>query len=118
MGRFGSMVLGAMTLSVSMASAGEWRKMAGPEIASTLTDWIVDYRVDTWQDFRASGRTLYHAGRPSWGHWAVRGDQYCSSWPPSDLWSCYDMERGSGDKVRWIGVAGDITPGTLRGRID
>ena len=62
---------------------------------------------------RASGRTLYNTGRDSWGYWQVRGDQYCSMWPPSDLWACYDMAR-RGDVLRFFGAAGDSTDGTLR----
>ncbi|UWR21310.1 hypothetical protein [Sulfitobacter sp. S190] len=83
----------------------------GPAIADTLTGQRVTYD-GAWQEFRASGRTLYNAGRDSWGYWAVRGDQYCSRWPPSDLWACYDMAR-RGDVVRFTGPSGDTTDGRL-----
>ncbi|MEO1733028.1 MAG: hypothetical protein AAFR45_05280 [Pseudomonadota bacterium] len=75
-----------------------------------MTNKKLTYESGAWQDFRASGRTLYNAGEDSWGYWGVRGDQYCSMWPPSDLWACYDMAR-SGDVIRFIGASGDVTDG-------
>lgn len=112
----GRMAAGAaIWLCASAASAAEWRALDGEEIAAALTGKIVQFENAT-QDFRASGRTLYDAGRPSWGYWAVRGDQYCSMWPPSDLWACYDM-AASGDGLRWIGAAGDVTEGVVSGAL-
>ncbi|QUJ77958.1 hypothetical protein KDD17_04655 [Sulfitobacter albidus] len=94
------------------AQAEEWRAMDGAQIVQTLTGATVEYAT-AWQDFRASGRTLYNAGRDSWGYWAVRGDLYCSQWPPSDLWACYGMQRLD-DRLRFIGAEGDVTEGRLR----
>ena len=89
------------------AMAEEWVALTGDEIRGALTDRKLVY-ANAWQDFRASGRTLYNAGADSWGYWQVRGDQYCSQWPPSDLWACYDMAR-SGERLRFIGQGGDTT---------
>ncbi len=64
---------------------------------------------DTRQRFYESGRTLYNDGRDSWGYWRVDGDRYCSQWPPSESWTCYDMrawEEGSQVWVVWIGPNG------------
>ena len=60
----------------------------------------------------ASGRTLYHAGRDSWGYWIVRGDLYCSQWPPSDRWDCYGMTR-AGDNIRFTDGFGNVTQGRI-----
>lgn len=84
-----------------------WTALTGEEVQQALTGRKLQYDI-AWQEFRASGRTLYNAGADSWGYWRVQGDQYCSQWPPSDLWACYDMVR-SGDRVRFIGTGGDIT---------
>jgi len=93
------------------AGAQEWRALSGPDIAEALTGRILQYDSGAWQDFRASGRTLYNAGADSWGYWAVREDAYCSMWPPSDLWACYGVEA-SDDAIRFVGDApGDITTG-------
>ena len=89
----------------------DWVPMTGPEVQAALTGKTLRYNADTVQDFRASGRTLYtHKGQESWGYWGVRGDQYCSQWPPSSLWECYDMARTQG-AVRFIGTSGDQTDG-------
>jgi hypothetical protein len=107
-------LLMALALVATPASSeeGPWAPMSGPEITQALTDRTLQYE-NAWQDFRPSGRTLYNAGRDSWGYWAVRDDQYCSLWPPSDLWACYTMTQ-RGDALRFIGEAGDITEATYR----
>ena len=91
----------------AIAQEVPWVALNGAQIEEALTGRMLEYG-DKWQDFRASGRTLYFAGQESWGYWAVRGDQYCSSWPPSDLWACYGMQR-AGDRLRFVGENGDIT---------
>lgn len=92
--------------------AADWTPLDGEGIESALSGKSLDYG-DATQDFRASGATDYFAGRPSTGQWAVRGDQYCSIWPPSDSWTCYDVDLSeAGDKVRFRGVGDDITIGT------
>ncbi|KMW57159.1 hypothetical protein AIOL_002120 [Candidatus Rhodobacter oscarellae] len=100
-------------VAVLVALAGPaWAEMApmtGPQIQAALEGRKLQYD-NAWQDFRASGRTLYNAGRDSWGYWAVRGDQYCSSWPPGDGWDCYDMAR-DGDVLRFIAGDGSFTDG-------
>lgn len=88
-----------------------WRDLSGPEIRAALTDSQIRYDA-AWQRFYASGRTLYNAGRDSWGYWRVDQGSYCSMWPPSDLWSCYQVEA-SGQMVRFVGQAGDVTTGII-----
>lgn len=90
------------------AGAGDtWTPMTGDDIRTALTGRTLQYET-AWQDFRASGKTLYNAGRDSWGNWRVEDDRYCSQWPPNDLWACYDMDR-SGDRVRFVGPNNHIT---------
>ena len=101
----------AMALLAGGAQAEDWAPMSGEDIAKALTGQVLRYE-SAWQDFRASGRTLYNAGRDSWGYWAVREDQYCSMWPPSDLWECYDMTR-LGNRVRFIDATGAVTEGQM-----
>ena len=94
------------------ADADPWKTLSGEEITAVLTGATLDYD-ERWQDFRVSGRTLYFSGAESGGFWDVRADQYCSMWPPSDLWACYDIAQ-SGDLIRFIGAAGDVTDGRIR----
>ncbi len=96
-------------LPVKLAADG-FAVMDGAQIKAALTDRALVYGDGSTQDFRASGRTLYNAGRDSWGYWAVRGDQYCSQWPPADGWYCYDMAR-NGDVMRFIAEDGSYSDG-------
>ncbi|WP_299352928.1 hypothetical protein [uncultured Shimia sp.] len=89
-----------------------WQTLDNAGIQAVLTGQTVDYE-NAWQEFLPSGRTLYNAGEDSWGYWEVRGEQYCSQWPPADGWACYDVER-DGQKVRFIGESGHATFGTVR----
>lgn len=91
------------------AQANQWRAMTGEEISEALTGRKLVYEV-AWQEFRASGRTLYNAGEDSWGYWRVEGDRYCSQWPPRGEWDCYDMETDGVD-VRFGGSYDDVTVG-------
>ena len=90
----------------------DWRKLSGPEITDALIGLTLEYD-NAWQDFRASGKTLYNAVADSWGNWRVESDQYCRQWPPRDLWDCYWVLR-AGDHIRFTGKHGDITDGRIR----
>lgn len=96
-----------LALMAGPAAAEDWQPMAGDEIRTALEGRTLHY-ARAWQAFRSSGRTLYNAGQDSWGYWRVQGHQYCSMWPPSDLWACYTMER-QGDALRFVGEGDDIT---------
>ena len=101
----------ALLLSLWAARAGAeaWRALEGAALTAALSDRKLVYDSG-WQQFYASGRTLYNTGRDSWGYWEVRGDAYCSQWPPADGWDCYVLEV-NGDVLRFVGSGGDITEG-------
>lgn len=108
---------GCVAILVGCLAAGpalaDWQKMTGAQIAEALTGAKLEY-ADAWQEFYASGRTLYNAGADSWGYWQVRGEAYCSQWPPAGGWACYAMEReDASGKLRFIGDSGDISEGTI-----
>ena len=86
-------------------------RLTGEGIVAALQDRALVYDDGATQDFRASGATLYNAGSDSWGTWAVRGDQYCSQWPPTDGWTCYDVAL-SGRFVRFLSDDGSYSEGT------
>lgn len=102
---------GVLLILAGSAAAEGWTRLSGPEVRSALTDRKLSYSGGEVQTFYASGKTLYDAGRPSWGSWEVRGDQYCSTWPPSDLWACYDVTI-MGDEVRFIDASGGHSSGS------
>lgn len=105
MRRFALMII----LLAGQAGAETWQPMTDLEIRKALEGRVLQYE-NAWQDFRTSGRTLYNAGRDSWGYWRVEGDRYCSQWPPQDLWACYRMDR-KGEILRFVGENGDRTEG-------
>ena len=105
-----AMLTGAVAGPVA---ANDWTRLTGAEIEAALNDTTLQY-VDAEQKFYASGKTLYDHGRPSWGNWAVRGDEYCSQWPPADGWACYRMDRNAVDgRLRFVTKAGATTEGTI-----
>ncbi|WP_170770446.1 hypothetical protein [Ruegeria lacuscaerulensis] len=101
-----------LALWPDISAATEFWPLTGNEIVSALTGQKLSYGEGVWQTFDASGATQYFSGRPSSGRWAVRGDQYCSTWPPSGLWACYDVLQ-SGVIIRFIDDRGGITDGYL-----
>ena len=104
-----------LSLMAAVASAADWTRLEGGDIRTALDDKSLDYGAAS-QDFRASGATDYYSGRPSSGRWDVRGDQYCSVWPPSDTWACYDVDLSAdGTQVRFSRGGTDETVGTYVG---
>ncbi|HCE70814.1 hypothetical protein KQ247_00495 [Ruegeria pomeroyi] len=93
------------------AVADGFMPLAGDEIRAALVGRVLVYEGGARQSFDASGGTVYVTDRPSLGQWSLRGDLYCSLWPPSDLWACYTV-ASDGDRVRFVGQGGDITDGT------
>ncbi len=94
------------------AAAEDWQTLTGADIQAALAGVTLDYGHAT-QSFSDTGETTYVSGRPSLGYWNVRGDQYCSVWPPSDHWACYDM-AAKPDVLRFISASGDVTDGIIQ----
>ncbi len=94
-----------------VAHGQDWQSIDGQQIRDTLSDKVVIYD-NAEQKFFSSGRTLYNAGQDSWGTWAVRGDKYCSQWPPSEQWTCYSMTR-AGQRVQFVDGNGNVFEGQL-----
>jgi len=104
-----ALVLALSILGTGNAALAEaWQRLDGPGIASALTGRSLIYEGGETQDFHADGTTLYG---DEFGKWRVQGDQYCSTWPPRESWTCYAMEQ-SGPKLRFIGEVGNATVGT------
>ena len=98
--------------------------LKGSEIEPALNDVTIWYEPlspkSARQFFNHNGETPYidEVGTKTSGRWLVRGDQYCSQWPPSDRYVCYSVERSvdakgravitflsGGDGKRYTGVA-------------
>lgn len=114
-----ALCFGAMALvAVPGAVRGQetWQRLNGAELAALLSEGRWHYERGAWQEFRPSGRTLYTAGEPSWGRWQAQNDRYCSQWPPSATWDCYDVDRdlgyASGARIRFVDDWGNVSVGT------
>ena len=58
------------------------------------------------QIFQVNGLTFYLAnGASSSGNWEVRGNSYCSVWPPNPTWSCYEV-LADGESVIFVAKDG------------
>jgi hypothetical protein len=95
------------------AADGFLRVLNDDAVTAALADRTLVFDAYTLQHFRADGSTQYFTDRMSEGRWAARGGQYCSTWPPSDRWDCYDIQIG-GDVVRFIGSDRSVSEGTYR----
>lgn len=72
--------------------ADDWQTLTGPMITEALTARVLQYDNGASQNFYADGRTLYKAGAgESWGKWWVSQDGYCSTWPPNETPSCFQV---------------------------
>ena len=107
--------LSALLLFMGASSASA-ETLDGKAIEALLNDTTVyglPLAPDSWrQSFAKNGETIYidAAGAKTFGEWLVRGDQYCSMWPPSDRWSCYGMESAltadGKPSVTWVSGGG------------
>ena len=108
--KFGATTL-ALFMGLTPSWANDWVALDENGIVEALSGRKLQYE-NAWQDFRASGATLYNAGQDSWGTWTTRGAQYCSQWPPSARWACFDVALSEdGTKVRFEGTGNDISIG-------
>lgn len=87
--------------------------LTGAEIKSLLPE-IIATGDGTKQTFSQNGSTTYtDRGNLSQGKWWVSGEQYCSSWPPTNFSACYDVsieDTGNGETLLiWIDQSGGQT---------
>ncbi len=105
-------IAGLILIAGSAMAEDGWTRLAAAEISAALSARSVIYADGSSQDFRADGGTTYTADAPTLGHWEVRGDEYCSVWPPSDRWACYGVERSrDGLDIRFVAADGGATTG-------
>jgi hypothetical protein len=86
---------------LAMPAEAAERQLSGPEIKSVLDDVSLYAGApgEIEQIFQKAGLTFYLVnGSAAQGEWKVEGDQYCSQWPPSPTWSCFDF-LADGDGV-------------------
>jgi hypothetical protein len=105
-------VAGLIFIAGAALAGDGWTRLTGAEVSEALAARSVIYEDGSDQDFRADGGTTYTTDTQSLGHWEVRGDDYCSVWPPSDRWACYAVERSAdGLDIRFVAADGGATTG-------
>ncbi len=94
-------------------AAGDWVALGAADADAALRSRTLAYSDGSTQDFRPDGATTYtHDGKPSDGRWGIRDGRYCSVWPPSDHWACYDLSRSAdGLDIRFTDDSGGDTVG-------
>ena len=81
--------------------------LSGAEIQQVLTGYTALYDAGERQYFEEGGFTPYlDGGQITHGRWEVRGDQYCSVWPPNPAWACFDVVRHADGDVSFISRSG------------
>ena len=117
----GVSILALMLLALSGPTSAAERKLTGAEIEALLADVTVTGDASKGQFkqyFSAQGQTTYvgPGEPPSNGNWRVKGDQYCSVWPPSGDWACYSVEgdpEATPPTVTWVSDSGTRYPGAI-----
>ncbi len=103
-----------MSLLPSVLWAQEWVQLSDDAaITEALAGQVIVYDAYSLQHFGAEGDTQFVTERMSDGRWAARGGQYCSTWPPSDTWDCYDFQV-NGDRVRFISSDRSVSEGAYQ----
>ncbi|MEM6356750.1 MAG: hypothetical protein AAF844_13850 [Pseudomonadota bacterium] len=105
-----AMIATAGVLGATPALAEE--RLTGADIRAVLTDAWVAYE-GARQHFLADGTTRYFTPDQSLGFWTVERDQYCSRWPPSGGWTCYDMFRTDTGGLLWVDAEGGRSLGRI-----
>jgi hypothetical protein len=83
--------------------------------AATLRDLFRDIRLTSTETGRVVEQVIQSSGATftvdietsaqSQGFWRLEGDKYCSQWPPSQHWTCYDV-FGNDDGIVFVSSTG------------
>jgi len=107
-------LLVAFGLVPNFGMAEEWQRLLDDDaVYEIIAGRTIDYDPHTFQWFGWSGETQYVTDRFADGRWAARGGQYCSTWPPSDRWDCYDVQV-QGNRIRFISADRSVSEGQFR----
>lgn len=97
-----------------LRTQGPVRVMTGAEVKGMLTDVMMkgEQNGRFWtQMFNSDGSTSFSFGRRiSDGRWKIEADDYCSKWPPSEVWECWKVETRS-DGIAFVSRdTGEVWP--------
>ena len=101
-----------VALGPTTATAEDWQTLDAPAITLALTARVVADEGGATQRFNEDASTVYTTTHPNTGAWRVERNQYCSQWPPSDRWSCYDVALSAdGLDLRFTAGDGSVSVG-------
>jgi hypothetical protein len=90
----------ALALAATAAGGETWLPLDGPAAEAALAGRTIVWEGGAVQHLRSDGETSYAADPASpvraWGRWAIRGERYCTAWPPAESWRCYRIEAAPG----------------------
>jgi len=92
------------------AAAADWVPLTSDDqITAALAGRVLIHDAYSAQRFEATGETLHVTDRAAAGLWEARDGRYCSNWPPSETWTCYDLAL-DGNRLRFsaLGLAPSI----------
>ena len=104
----------AAVFAAAPAFADEgWVALGAADADAALRSRTLRYEDGATQDFHPDGGTTYTVdGTPSEGRWGIRDGRYCSVWPTSERWACYDLARSAGGlDIRFTDGGGGETIG-------
>ncbi len=110
-------ILGAALVLASQPTYSEPVKLTGAQITKALSEHVFISERDGQQAvqlFKSNGATFYSAGpAQQQGTWQVKGDKYCSVWPPSENVACYDVVA-DGPMIRFVSDSGKTSDWKLQ----
>jgi hypothetical protein len=102
----------APMILAATAQTQDWQPLDEAALKDALTARLMAYEDGATQQFNADGTTVYTKDKPSNGQWRIEANQYCSQWPPSDRWTCYDVARSAdGLNIRFTAPDASTTTG-------
>ena len=110
------MMIAALLAGPSRAEG--WRDLTGVAIQGALQQHQVLWDDGSAQVFISGGVTYFIHGWLNEGRWRASEDGYCSQWPPNMDWVCYDVQAGSGGRVRFLGPEGRVWEGQIVDKIE
>ena len=101
-----------LIVALAMMAAPAWA-LDDAAVLAALTGKVLAYDDGTTQSFQGDGETIFLSkdGKQSIGHWRVQAGRYCSVWPPSDHWACYDVTV-AGRTIGFVADDGGVLAGT------
>ena len=89
----------ALALAAAPACGETWLPLDRAAAHAALAGRTIVWQGGAMQHFETDGLTAYAADPAAparaWGRWTIRGERYCTAWPPAEGWRCYRIEAAA-----------------------